>query len=105
MRLRVLPAVLLLAALAGCSIYGDPAQNEANIISPTNFLAGTGEIYSVGVVSGKTPTLYRLFLRTDKGHQAVDIDKGNFLAGEWVELTNDGRVVRLSGTSLNRARE
>ena len=100
MRLR---SLLLVIALTGCSVYGDPALHEANIISPTNFQAGTGEIYSVGVVSGKSPTLYRLFLRTDKGHQTVDVDRGNFIAGEWIELTNDGRVVRLSGTSLNQA--
>ena len=101
MRITVRFAFLLL--LAGCTMYGDPAAHEANIISPTNFQAGTAEIYSVGVVSGKTPTLYRLFLRTDKGHQTVDVDKGNFIAGEWIELTNDGRVVRLSGTSLNQS--
>jgi hypothetical protein len=32
----------------------------------------------------------------------VDVDNGTFMAGEAVELTNDGRVVRVSGTSLNR---
>ena len=83
-------------------MYGDPAQHEANIVSPSNFKAGTAEIYSVGVLSGSNPTRYRLFLRTDTGHQAVDVDKGNFIAGEWIELTNDGRVVRLSGTSVNQ---
>lgn len=92
----------ILVLLAGCTMYGDPAQHEANIVSPSNFKAGTAEIYSVGVLSGSKPTLYRLFLRTDKGHQAVDVDKGNFMAGEWIELTNDGRVVRLSGTSVNQ---
>jgi len=33
----------------------------------------------------------------------VDVDNNTFVEGEAVELTNDGRVVRVSGTSLNRA--
>ena len=37
------------------------------------------------------------------GFQTVDIDSSRFLAGEAVELTNDGRVVRVSGTSMNEA--
>jgi hypothetical protein len=36
------------------------------------------------------------------GFQTVDIDSSRFLAGEAVELTNDGRVVRVSGTTLNQ---
>jgi len=35
------------------------------------------------------------------GFQTVDIDEGSFLIGEAIELTNDGRVVRVSGTTLN----
>jgi hypothetical protein len=35
------------------------------------------------------------------GFQTVDVDSSRFLAGEAVELTNDGRVVRVSGTTLN----
>jgi hypothetical protein len=37
------------------------------------------------------------------GFQTVDIDSGRFIAGEAIELTNDGRVVRVSGTSFNEA--
>ena len=37
------------------------------------------------------------------GRQSVDVDRSNFTAGEFVELTNDGRVVRISGTSVNEA--
>ena len=46
--------------------------------------------------------LYRLYVRMDAGgFQTVDIDEGSFLIGEAIELTNDGRVVRVSGTTLN----
>jgi len=103
MKLSKLAAGALLG-LAACTAYWDPAQQEANIISPGNFKAGAGEIYQVGVLPGKERTLYRLFLRMDKtGLQFVDVDKSTFLAGEFVELTNDGRVVRVSGTSINEA--
>jgi hypothetical protein len=35
------------------------------------------------------------------GFQTVDIDSSRFLAGQAVDLTNDGRVVLVSGTSIN----
>jgi hypothetical protein len=91
---------------------------EANIVHPGNFKAGSGVIQSVGVLpgarepgtgtdaEGKHPdrNLYRLFLNMDGGgFQTVDIDSSRFLVGEAVELTNDGRVVRVTGTSLNKA--
>ena len=46
----------------------------------------------MGVVHQKDRTLYRLFLRMDPpaGTQSVDIDRSIFMAGEFVELTNDG---------------
>jgi hypothetical protein len=111
---------LLLFSLAGCSYYQDPSQLEGDIISPGNFKAGSGVIESVGVLrnaarfaahpaaSGaskrRDPHLYRLYLRMDAGgFQSVDVDNGTFFAGEAVELTNDGRVVRVTGTSLNKA--
>ena len=105
----LLPLLLLL--LAACTTYWDPEQEEANIISPGNFRAGSGEIYQVGVLpnankdkGAKDPNLYRLFLRMDtSGQQFVDIDRSTFLAGEFVELTNDGRVLRISGTTFNEA--
>ena len=98
-----------LVALVACSTSSEPGQ-EANIISPGNFTAGSGEITQVGVLRNARPedgskdrNLYRLYLRMDPpaGTQSVDVDRSHFMAGEYVELTNDGRVVRLSGTSLN----
>lgn len=118
MKLNHLAACALLFILAACTAYWDPAPEEANIIAPGNFKAGSGEILSVGVLPGTRKVdpviekkkgspdrnLYRLSLRMDAtGTQFVDVDRGTFLAGEFVELTNDGRVVRLSGTSLNQA--
>lgn len=88
-----------LASIPACTIYSDPAQEEADIVAPGHFKAGSGEIYQVGVLSGKG---CRLFLRMDiTGTQSVDVDKCNFAQGQVVELTNDGRVVRVSGTSFN----
>ena len=113
MQVRILLASLL---LAGCSYVSDPTQLEATIIAPGHFKAGSGVIDAVSVlpnankdksvVSGARrtpdPHLYRLSLRMDAGgFQTVDIDDGSFMSGEVVELTNDGRVVRLSGTTLN----
>jgi hypothetical protein len=115
MRLR---APLLLCLLVGCTYVQDESLLEANIVRPGNFKAGSGVITSVSVLpgqrepgtgadaKGKRPdrNLYRLYLRMDVGgFQTVDIDSGRFLAGEAVELTNDGRVVRVTGTSLNDA--
>jgi hypothetical protein len=114
MRLRSLLPLVLLAA---CSYFQDASQEEATIVRPGNFQAGSGVVESVGVLpnanrgntrpssSGRRPdpNLYRLSLRMDKGgFQQVDVDNGTFMAGEAVELTNDGRVARVSGTSLNR---
>jgi hypothetical protein len=119
MQIRALLLVpALLVALAACAYFEDPGQAEANIVAPGNFRAGSGVIDSVGVLpnarkdlpakgpGGRAPdpNLYRLSLRMDGGgFQTVDIDNGTFFAGEAVELTNDGRVLRVSGTSLNRA--
>lgn len=108
--------LLLILALAGCSYFQEASEIEAEIISPGNFKAGSGVIESVGVLpyaarsaaSGaskrRDPNLYRLYLRMDRGgFQSVDVDNGTFFPGEAVELTNDGRVVRVTGTSLNKA--
>ena len=86
---------------------------------PGNFKAGSGVIQSVGVLpgqrepgtgadsKGKHPdrNLYRLTIYMDGGlgHQTVDIDSSRFMVGEAVELTNDGRVVHVTGTTLNKA--
>lgn len=114
MRTGSLAALLVLAA---CNYFQDASQAEATIVHPSNFTAGSGVIQQVGVLpnanrgnakrssSGRRPdpNLYRLSLLMDKGgFQLVDVDNGTFLAGEAVELTNDGRVVRVTGTSLNR---
>jgi len=115
MRIR---APLLLCLAVGCTMTLDESQLEANIVRPGNFKAGSGVIQSVGVIpgarepgtgtdaKGKSPdrNLYRLYLRMDAGgFQTVDIDNSRFLAGEAVELTNDGRVERITGTTLNEA--
>ena len=101
--------------LAGCTLAWDERHLEATIVRPTNFKAGSGVIQSVGVLrgarepgtgvdgEGKHPdrNLYRLLIRMDAGGiQTVDIDSSRFLAGEAVELTNDGRVVRVTGTTF-----
>src|SRR5688572_219524 len=108
MRIR---APLLLSVLVGCSSASDPALHEGSIVRPGNFTAGSGVITSVGVLRGAgttgkdDPHLYRLYLLMDAGgFQSVDIDNYRFLAGEAVELTNDGRVVRVSGTSFTPKR-
>jgi len=111
-------APLLLSLLIGCTYVQDESVLEANIVRPGNFKAGSGVIHSVGVLpgareagtgadsKGKYPdrNLYRLSLLMDGGgSQNVDIDSSRFLVGEAVELTNDGRVVRVTGTTLNKA--
>jgi hypothetical protein len=116
MRITILLTSFLL--VAGCSYVHDDADLEATIIAPGNFKAGSGVVEGVSVlpnankqksaVSGARrapdPNLYRLSLRMDAGgFQTVDIDTASFLVGEAVELTNDGRVVRVSGTTLNDA--
>jgi hypothetical protein len=108
----------LAIALAACSYFQDPGQLEGTIVAPGNFMAGSGVIAGVGVLpnanKGKAqpsstgrrpdPNLYRLTVRMDVGGiQQVDVDNNSFAEGEAVELTNDGRVVRVSGTSLDRA--
>ena len=115
MRVRA-PLLLsaLLLSLQSCTLTSDESLLEANIVSPGNFKAGSGVIQTVGVLRGQREpgtgadqgsnpdrNLYRLYLQMDVGgFQTVDIDSGRFLAGEAVELTNDGRVVRVSGTSF-----
>lgn len=119
MRLRALRlAFVALLLSASCQYSWDPAQLEAHIARPGNFKAGSGVIQSVGVLPGANrkapsgnpggrrpdPNLYRLLLQMDPGAggtQSVDVDRGGFVPGEAVELTNDGRVVRITGTTLS----
>jgi hypothetical protein len=98
--------------LVACSSSFESERHEASIIAPGNFKAGSGEITQVGVLRKARPddgskdrNLYRLYLRMDApaGTQSVDVDRSHFMVGEFVEITNDGRVVRVSGTSLNEA--
>ena len=100
--------IALLSILAGCTYVSDPAQNESQIVTPGNFRAGPGVIDNIAVVPNKgaqkdkEPHLYRLYIRMDVGgFQTVDVADNTFFAGEAVNLTNDGRVERVSGTSLN----
>lgn len=97
---------LLLLALAGCTLASDPSHNESQIVAPGNFRAGSGVIENIAVMPNKgtkkeEPHLYRLYIRMDVGgFQTVDVEDNTFFAGEAVNLTNDGRVERVSGTSL-----
>ena len=104
--MRALLRVIFLSALAGCTFSSDPAHNESQIVTPGNFRAGSGVIDSIAVVRNKgtkkeEPHLYRLFIRMDVGgFQSVDVEDNTFFAGEAVNLTNDGRVERVSGTAF-----
>ena len=117
MQARLLIAIAL-AALGACSYFQDTGQEEATVVRPGNFRKGSGVITAVSVLpnankdkaqagaSGRKPdpNLYHVELQMDgSGFQAVDIDNGTFMPGEAVELTNDGRLVRVTGTSINRA--
>ena len=118
MRLRSFLLCLLACALAACSSFGDGAAPEAIIVGPGNFRAGSGVISSVAVLpNAKTnpaatgadkkpdPNLYRVALQMDNGgFQTVDVDSAGFMAGQAVELTNDGHIVLISGTTLNQLR-
>ena len=100
---RALPLLLL----AACTYVTDPSQHESQIVTPGNFRAGSGVIDNIAVVPNKgtkqeEPHLYRLSIRMDVGgFQTVDVEDNTFFVGEAVNLTNDGRVERVSGTSLN----
>ena len=82
-------------------------QHESQIVTPGSFRAGSGVIENIAVVPNKgakkekEPHLYRLYIRMDVGgFQSVDVEDNTFFAGEAVNLTNDGRVERVSGTGL-----
>ena len=103
--MRALIALLVLSA--GCTYVTNPSQNESQIITPGNFRAGSGVIENIAVVRNKgtkkekEPHLYRLYIHMDVGgFQTFDVEDNTFFAGEAVNVTNDGRVERVSGTSL-----
>src|SRR3954469_4893497 len=111
-------AAVVVLILAGCSTYQGGASPEGAIVSPSNFRAGSGVISSVAVLRNANknaaaaggdkrpdPNLYRVSLQMDNGgFQQVDVDSSTFMAGQAVELTNDGRIVLVSGTTVNQAR-
>ena len=110
-------AAVLVLILIGCSTYQGGASREGTIVSPSNFKAGSGVISSVAVLRNANknaaasggdkpdPNLYRVALQMDNGgFQTVDIDNATFMAGQAVDLTNDGRIVLVSGTTLDQLR-
>ena len=92
--------------LAACSYYQRPSDAEAAIVRPGSFIPGSGVITAIAVLRQENkgqpdPNLYRLSLQMDAGgFQTVDIDSNAFFLGEAVELTNDGRILHVSGTTL-----
>jgi hypothetical protein len=98
--------VFALMMASACSYYQNPSDADAAIVRPGSFKAGSGVISAISVLrnqnSGRAdPNLYRLSLQMDAGgFQTVDIDSNAFFVGEAVELTNDGRILHVSGTTL-----
>lgn len=94
--------------VAACSYYQNPSDADATVVRPGNFTAGSGVITAIAVLRNQNngrrdPNLYRLSLQMDAGgFQTVDIDSNSFFLGEAVELTNDGRILHVSGTTLRR---
>jgi hypothetical protein len=102
-----------LTALTACSTYNPPSLAEAKVVSQAGVRPGLGFVESVGVLpaareasssaggsnaAASDRNLYRLFLQMDNGgSQTVDVDNPTFGPGERVEVTADGRVIRISG--------
>lgn len=97
----------LALVVAACSYSRNAPDPEASIVRPGNFRNGSGVITAIAVVRNANqghpdPNLYRISLLMDRtGFQEVDTDSSAFFVGQAVELTNDGRILRVSGTSLN----
>jgi hypothetical protein len=86
------------------------------VLSMEGVRPGVGDIEGVGVLPGAgqpsaaagasvqgtgDPNAYRLYMRmAGGGSQSVDVDHAHFMAGERVQITEDGRVLRISGTTL-----
>ena len=103
---KLLAAALL--AVTACSSY-DSTNIEGTIVRPGNFIAGSGIVTGVGVLRNQNPNsstdrnLYRISLKMDVGgFQQIDTDNNTFFEGQAVNLTNDGRIEHVSGTTLNR---
>jgi len=102
------PLATLALVVAACSSY-DSTNVEGTIVRPGNFIAGSGVVTGVGVLRNQNSNssidrnLYRISLRMDVGgFQQIDTDNNTFFEGQAVNLTNDGRIEHVSGTSLNR---
>ena len=102
--------VLIALLLTACSAYQNPSDIEGSIVKPGNFIAGSGVVVGVAVVprankgNPNDPNLYRISLQMDQGgFQNIDTDNSTFFVGQAVNLTNDGRIEHVSGTSMNRA--
>jgi hypothetical protein len=94
------------AGMTACSLV-DPnyIAAEGKAVSPGSIQPGTGFIRSVAVLprarapsasagASADPNLYRLYVDMDNGRtQTVDVDSGNFMVGQRVEISADGRVV------------
>ena len=92
-----------LAALAACSHFEPASLAEGTVVSAGRIRPGHGVIGSVGVVSDAQPPTYRLYLQMDDGgSQSVEVDNPIFMLDQRVEVTPDGRVVLLSGTTLKK---
>ena len=94
-----------------CEGGAAPNLDESRAVSTAGLRPGAGVIVSVGVLPSARPAassagggacppdpnLYRLLLSMDNGAtQTVDVDNPTFFPNERVEVTGDGRVVRLS---------
>lgn len=109
LRMKKIIVVALTLLLAACSTY-DATNAEGTIVRPGNFIAGSGVVVGVGVLphankgNANNPNLYRISLHMDQGgFQQIDTDNNTFAEGQAVELTNDGRIVHVSGMTANRA--
>ena len=104
---RLIASALLAALLSACATYDPPSVAEGRALSQAGIRPGLGFIESVGVLPGARAdsaaaggsasdrNAYRLFLRMDNGgSQTIDQDNPTFMAGERVEITADGRIVR-----------
>lgn len=109
----LLSALIAVLALSACSYFDTPELAEATVHPSPYLRPGYAVVESVGVLpSGRRdpggaapgdPNAYRLFLRMESGgFQTVDVDNPTFMAGQYVEVTRDGRVVRVGSTSIDR---
>lgn len=96
---------VVMTVCTACATYNPPSATEGHALSQKGIHPGLGYIESVAVIphagsaaagaSAPNPNAYRLFLRMDNGgSQTVDQDNATFMAGERVEITPKGRVVR-----------